>query len=179
MINLDAPTRRRRFVGRIAALAASMAGVGVLRAVTPLRAADLSHKTAAAPDDAWLDKLTGKQKTTFDVDKVGRAAMSLMVVLGAVSIAGCQNGDRGGSPPASDSTSKSAEMGTSVAAALSGPLDYTPPPDSAIPNDQLGASIKRGQALIVHTTDSLPKYATGSLQCSSSSNHRNKSNNNS
>lgn len=99
--------------------------------------------------------------------KMGRAAMSLMVVLAAVSIVGCQKGDRGGSPPASDSTSKSAEMGTSVAAALSGPLDYTPPPDSAIPNDQLGASIRRGQALINHTTDSLPKYATGSLQCSS------------
>lgn len=68
MINLDVPTRRRRFVGRIAALAASMAGVGVLRAVTPLRAEDLSHMTAAGPDDAWLDTLTGKHKTTFDVD---------------------------------------------------------------------------------------------------------------
>ena len=68
MINRDVPTRRRRFVGRIAALAASMAGVGVLRAVTPLRAEDLSHMTAAGPDDAWLDKLTGKHKTTFDVD---------------------------------------------------------------------------------------------------------------
>ena len=58
-------------------------------------------------------------------------------------------------------------MGTPVAAAHSGPLDYTPPPDSVIPNDPLGASIKRGLALIIHTTDSLPKYATGSLQCSS------------
>ena len=47
------------------------------------------------------------------------------------------------------------------------PLDYTPPPDSAIPHDQLGASIRRGLALVTHTTDSLPKYATGSLQCAS------------
>jgi len=47
------------------------------------------------------------------------------------------------------------------------PLDYTPPPDSLIPNDQLGASIRRGLALVAHTTDSLPQYATGSLQCAS------------
>lgn len=98
---------------------------------------------------------------------MGRAVMSLLVVLGGVGLAGCENGDRGGSPPAGDSTSKNAEMGAPVAAAHSGPLDYTPPPDSVIPNDPLGASIKRGLALIIHTTDSLPKYATGSLQCSS------------
>ncbi|MBA3672367.1 MAG: c-type cytochrome [Gemmatimonadaceae bacterium] len=47
-----------------------------------------------------------------------------------------------------------------------GPMDYTPPSDSSIPNDQLGASIRRGLALVTHTTDSLPEYATGSLQCS-------------
>ena len=59
-------------------------------------------------------------------------------------------------------------MGTPVAPAHgAGPLDFTPPPDSAIPHDQLGASIRRGLALVTHTTDSLPGYATGSLQCSS------------
>lgn len=46
-------------------------------------------------------------------------------------------------------------------------MDYTPPPDSAIPNDQLGASIRRGLALIMHTTDSLPKYVAGGVQCAS------------
>ncbi len=47
------------------------------------------------------------------------------------------------------------------------PMDYVPPADSTIPNDPLGASIRRGLVLITHTTDSLPTYATGSLQCSS------------
>ncbi|MEO8563759.1 MAG: c-type cytochrome [bacterium] len=46
-------------------------------------------------------------------------------------------------------------------------LDYTPPADSAIPRGELGASIQRGLALIMHTTDSLPRYAPGNIQCAS------------
>ena len=48
-----------------------------------------------------------------------------------------------------------------------GPLDYTPPPDSLVSQDELGASIRRGLALITHTTDSLPEFATGTVQCGS------------
>ncbi|GAC1659266.1 MAG: hypothetical protein NVS4B3_27320 [Gemmatimonadaceae bacterium] len=59
------------------------------------------------------------------------------------------------------------ESGTPVADARDTPMDYTPPPDSLIPHDELGASIRRGLSLVTHTTDSLPKYAPGSLQCSS------------
>ena len=44
-------------------------------------------------------------------------------------------------------------------------MDYTPPPDSLIPADEMGTSIRRGLALITHTTDSLPAYAPGSIQC--------------
>lgn len=51
------------------------------------------------------------------------------------------------------------------AGALGDALDYTPPPESAIPDDEMGASIRRGLALITHTTDSLPRYAPGNLQC--------------
>src|SRR5688500_9074539 len=47
------------------------------------------------------------------------------------------------------------------------PLDYTPPPDSAIPDDAFGASVRRGRALFVRTTDSLPAYAPGNIQCAS------------
>ena len=46
-------------------------------------------------------------------------------------------------------------------------MDYTPPPDSMIADDPLGTSIRRGLALMMHTTDSLPSYAIGSLQCTS------------
>ena len=46
-------------------------------------------------------------------------------------------------------------------------LDYVPPPDSAIPNDSMGASIRRGRAMFIRTTDSLPRYAPGNIQCAS------------
>jgi thiosulfate dehydrogenase len=39
------------------------------------------------------------------------------------------------------------------------------PPDSAIPHDSLGASMRRGLALLTHTHDSLPHYAPSSLRC--------------
>ena len=85
MIDLDVPTRRRRFVGRVAALAAAMTGVGVLRHVAPLRAEHLPLTTTGGPDDAWLDKLKGKYKTTFDVDahKNGNALVQGKSVLDA------------------------------------------------------------------------------------------------
>jgi thiosulfate dehydrogenase len=42
---------------------------------------------------------------------------------------------------------------------------WRPPADSQIPNDSLGASIRRGLALVMHTTDSLPAYAPGNIDC--------------
>jgi thiosulfate dehydrogenase len=42
---------------------------------------------------------------------------------------------------------------------------WQPPADSEIPKDSLGASIRRGLALIVHTHDSLPAYAPGNINC--------------
>ncbi|HEU5174710.1 MAG TPA: c-type cytochrome [Gemmatimonadaceae bacterium] len=45
------------------------------------------------------------------------------------------------------------------------PARWQPPADSAIPGDSLGASIRRGLALITHTTDSLPGFAPGHINC--------------
>jgi thiosulfate dehydrogenase len=42
---------------------------------------------------------------------------------------------------------------------------WTPPADNEIPTDSLGASINRGRALVLHTTDSLPDYAPGNISC--------------
>jgi thiosulfate dehydrogenase len=39
------------------------------------------------------------------------------------------------------------------------------PTDSEIPNDSLGQSIRRGLALVMHTSDSLPAYAPGAINC--------------
>jgi cytochrome c/uncharacterized membrane protein YfcA len=39
------------------------------------------------------------------------------------------------------------------------------PPDSAIPHDSLGASIRRGMAIMAHTPDSLPRNTPTNLRC--------------
>lgn len=42
---------------------------------------------------------------------------------------------------------------------------WEPPALTDIPNDSLGASIRRGQALVLHTKDSLPDHAPGNISC--------------
>jgi len=80
---------------------------------------------------------------------------------------GCGN-EQGSSRAASTSSgSRDPAMGKPVAPPVEGPLDYTPPPDSLIPKDELGQSIRRGLALVTRTTDSLPAYASGNIQCAS------------
>lgn len=65
-----------------------------------------------------------------------------------------------------DSVVSRADMGK-PSPAQAEPADYAPPSDSLIPRDELGASIRRGLALFTRTTDSLPAYAPGNIQCSS------------
>ena len=64
-------------------------------------------------------------------------------------------------------TAKPVAVAASANHAAAGPMDYTPPPDSLIPHDELGNSIRRGVALVTHTTDSLPAFAPGNIQCTS------------
>lgn len=45
------------------------------------------------------------------------------------------------------------------------PATWQPPAESEIPADSLGASIRRGLALVTHTPDSLPAYAPGRISC--------------
>ncbi len=47
-----------------------------------------------------------------------------------------------------------------------GSNEWRPPTDAEIPTDSLGASIRRGLALINHTPDSLPRFAPGNISCS-------------
>ena len=42
---------------------------------------------------------------------------------------------------------------------------WKPPAETEITNDSLGASVRRGLALVMHTQDSLPAYAPGNLSC--------------
>lgn len=54
-----------------------------------------------------------------------------------------------------------------VAAVDYGLPGWSPPSIEAIPNDSMGASIRRGLYLLRHTRDSLPAYATSNLNCTS------------
>ena len=65
---------------------------------------------------------------------------------------------------ASDSTAVMQAGRTALPAHFDAAL-WQPPVETDIPNDSLGASIRRGLALITHTTDSLPAFATGKLNC--------------
>lgn len=46
-----------------------------------------------------------------------------------------------------------------------GGREWTPPTEAEIPADSMGNSIRRGLALMRHTTDSLPDYAPGHINC--------------
>ena len=59
------------------------------------------------------------------------------------------------------STSRAAQQG----APAFDPASWRAPSDSEIPTDSLGASVRRGLALVMHTADSLPAYAPGNISC--------------
>jgi len=58
-----------------------------------------------------------------------------------------------------------ARGGGAVHASSFDPTAWQPPAEADIPRDSLGASIRRGLALVTHTTDSLPAYAPGRINC--------------
>ena len=64
-----------------------------------------------------------------------------------------------------DTTVRVVEAGASANAGHFDAAAWQPPSDSAIPADSLGASIRRGLALVTHTADSLPAYAPGRINC--------------
>ena len=82
---------------------------------------------------------------------MGPVLRRLGVVAAVVSL-GCQ------SP---QSTQRAAQQG----ARQFDPATWQPPAEATIPNDSLGASIRRGLALVLHTADSLPRYAPGNVSC--------------
>ena len=86
------------------------------------------------------------------------------VIVTIVACGGDTRADRSGKAP--ESTQVTAQ-GAPTAKPAAPALDYAAPPDSLIPNDEHGASIRRGLALFTRTTDSLPVLAPGNIQCTS------------
>lgn len=81
---------------------------------------------------------------------------AVLLALATLSACDARGGQSADAPPAREAPH-----------ADGAPLDYAAPPDSAIPDDELGAAIRRGRAIFVRTTDSLPAYAPGNIQCAS------------
>jgi thiosulfate dehydrogenase len=81
-------------------------------------------------------------------------------------LAACRGAERPATGAAPNAPAADRPAITEVRAAAFDPATWRPPADSEIPNDSLGASIRRGMALVLHTPDSLPRYAPGRITCS-------------
>ena len=88
----------------------------------------------------------------------------ILGALAALLLAACQG------PPSGEARSvggaAAASAGGAAEPAAFDPAAWRAPADTEIPNDSLGASIRRGLALVLHTPDSLPAYAPGKITCS-------------
>lgn len=93
-----------------------------------------------------------------------RPAGPRRAVLLLAALLGC-----GGAGDTAARDTSTSVVGDSTAAAARGPtaLAFRVPADSEIPNDALGASIRRGRALLNATRDSLPQHVGNELRCTS------------
>ena len=93
---------------------------------------------------------------------------SIAATLAVVALAACEGREgRVARLAAAGTTATAAAPAGSrpVAPASFDPAAWRPPADSEIPRDSLGASIRRGLALLRDTPDSLPAHAPGRIGC--------------
>src|SRR4030095_951287 len=97
---------------------------------------------------------------------VGFMSCLPLILLALLLAAACGPSPRTVADHPSDSApSASATPGAKVVSY--GLAGWAPPSLDSIPNDSLGNSVRRGLHLLRHTRDSLPRYATSSLNCTS------------
>lgn len=86
-----------------------------------------------------------------------------LAALAALPMLACGGtGDGGGESAARDASPASASHDTVIRFVSNA---WRPPSDSEIPDDSVGAAVRRGLALVSHTTDSLSRYAPGKINC--------------
>jgi thiosulfate dehydrogenase len=85
---------------------------------------------------------------------VGQRLLSLLIV--TTLVGACELARTDGSAARTDSTAANAAI-----------VRLPAPADSEIPDGPLGASIRRGRALLAATPDSLPQHVGGQLRCTS------------
>ncbi|HMN08597.1 MAG TPA: c-type cytochrome [Gemmatimonadaceae bacterium] len=90
---------------------------------------------------------------------MGRKLMGMALAATAVALAACQGAGKEAAPAAA-----AAGEGKAVQFVEA---NWRPATEQDIPNDSLGASIRRGLYLLRFTPESLPNYATSSLRCTS------------
>ncbi len=89
-----------------------------------------------------------------------RVKLRLVMISTATTLSACSSGRAADSATVTDgSATRKPEL------TRFDPAAWQPPAESEIPTDSIGASIRRGLALVTHTADSLPFYAPGSLNC--------------
>ena len=96
-----------------------------------------------------------------------RTVAVLALVLGACRERAAPAGRAADSPRARAAAGSAADVRGDRAAPFRFVADqWQPPSEAQIPGDSLGASIRRGLALITNTNDSLPRHAPGNITCS-------------
>jgi thiosulfate dehydrogenase len=88
-----------------------------------------------------------------------RPARSACVLL--LSVAGCS------SQPSAEPSATTSAPTVGGGAVTFREAEWKPPREADIPNDSMGASIRRGLYLLRFTPESLPAYATSNLRCTS------------
>ncbi len=100
-----------------------------------------------------------------------RTAATCAMVLTCVACAGDKSTDVSSAPDSArvriSATPPSGEVTPAPGSVMFDAAAWQPPAESAIPNDSLGAAIRRGLALLTNTVDSLPAYAPGKINCTS------------
>lgn len=102
------------------------------------------------------------------MERVARTAKWLLVAFSLPQLAACTPArDAGATSDSSRTRRGGSVMASATAKGGFVEASWQPPSEAEIPADSLGASIRRGLALLRFTPESLPNYALSSLRCTS------------
>lgn len=107
--------------------------------------------------------------------KLPHGALQCVVVGSVLALAACSGGSSSNTPPAASTLapSASAAHAASAVGSTSAPAPaaavhaaaFKPPPESAIPDNEFGAMVRKGEAIFVHTQAHAGEYVGNGLNC--------------
>ena len=114
---------------------------------------------------------SGRYRSSRTIDWAARAVATCVMTLTFAACTGDKSTDVTNAPESTrvrtSATPSSGEVTPAPGGVMFDAAAWQPPAESAIPNDSLGAAIRRGLALLTNTVDSLPAYAPGKINCTS------------